>query len=238
MAQEGPSSSLPTYYGEKTAEGRVVKRPGHSEEEALITPPAPSMSVREKGPQTVPFDDEGPPSGGRNARWSMDDARRDEYWKGYWDRRRMDRERDWYPEYRGPQRYLEFDEERERMPTRAISQRGSRRESVSMRAPTSRHGGRRASFDEPLPPKRPIETEDDDYEDDYYHEGRGGMRRRRAPPPLPPSPPHGRPSLDSDGEPLRLPFTKWMNSSIKNRKLFQQSELIFKDISILTLITL
>jgi hypothetical protein len=206
MAQEGPST-LPTYYGEKTAAGSVVKRP--SDEDTLLTPPK-DMSSREKGPPQPSmsgYDDDrdGPP--GRNPRWSVDDARRDEYWKGYWDRRRTDRERDWYPEYRGPQRYLEFDDDRP-LP-RGLSYRGSRRDS---RAPTM-HRPRR-SYDGDMPPKRPIETEEDDYDDDVYQER--SVRRGPAPPKPPVHDPR-RPSMDS-GDGGRLPFTHWMNGTIKNRK--------------------
>jgi hypothetical protein len=212
MAQEGPST-LPTYYGERTTAGTVVKRP--SDEETLLTPPK-DMS-REKGPpppSMSAYDDErdGPPNRER-ARWSMDDARRDEYWKGYWERRRVDRERDWYPEYRGPQRYLEYDDERP--PPRGLSYRGSKRES---RAPPT-HRPRR-SYDGDIQPKRPIETEDEEYEEDVYaEEPRSNMRRRGAAPP--PPPPKHRPSIDS-GDGGRLPFTAWMNGTIKNRKRTRQ----------------
>jgi hypothetical protein len=210
MAQEGPSS-LPTYYGEKTTAGSVVKRP--SDEDTLLTPPK-DMPSREKAPQHASMsaayedDRDGPP--GRNPRWSMDDSRRDEYWKGYWDRRRNDRERerDWYPEYRGPQRYLEFDDERP--PARGLTYRGSRRDS---RAPTM-HRARR-SYDGDLPPKRPIETEDDEYEDEVYQER---TTRRGGAPPAPPTNDGHRPSFDS-GDGGRLPFTTWMNGTIKNREI-------------------
>jgi hypothetical protein len=213
MAQEGPSS-LPTYYGERTTAGSVVKRP--SDEETLLTPPK-DMTSREKGPPAPSmsaYDDEreGPATRDR-ARWSMDDARRDEYWKGYWDRRKIERERDWYPEYRGPQRYLEYEEERP--PLRGLSYRGSRRDS---RAPQSHRPGR--SYDADIPPKRAIETadEEEEYEEEVYAEEPRRPVRRRGPPPPPPSHNH-RPSIDS-GDGGRLPFTAWMNGTIKNRRSY------------------
>jgi hypothetical protein len=214
MAQEGPST-LPTYYGEKTTEGRVVKRP--SDEETLLTSP-PANTPRDKGPQHTsmpPFESGDPrddaPLSARTARWTVDDAKRDEYWRGYWDRRRPDRDnRDWYPEYRGPQRYLEMDDDRP--PARGLSYRGSKRDS---RAPTTGYRGRR-SFDDDGPPppphRRHAPGEDDDYDEDIYTEDRGHGRQ----PPRPPPP--GRTSLDSDGEPLRLPLTQWMNTHVKGRK--------------------
>jgi hypothetical protein len=205
MAHEGPSS-LPSFYSEKMPEGRVVKHP--SDEEELLA--SPGMTGREKAPDTGRDSASEPPSGASQARWSLDDARREEYWKGYWDRKRMERDMDreshWYPEYRGPMRYIEYPDN-DPSP-RAVFRQPSRRET---RPPPPRPSSRVSrNLDEDLPPKRPVETYDEEYVEMIYPEGRG---RRRGPPPVPPP----RPSIDEDSTGMRLPFLSWMGNTVKGR---------------------
>jgi hypothetical protein len=209
MAHEGPSS-LPTFYGEKPPEGQVIKRPS-DEEDLLASSP---MMSQEKAPdhgRESAFRPE-PPLGTSRTRWSLDDARREEYWKGYWDRKRLERERDreshWYPEYRGPMRYIEYPDEEDR--PRAVFRSSSRRETrPPPPGPSSRA---RKSFDgDMLPPKRHNENDyDEEYVEMIYPEERG---RRRGPPPVPPH----RSSLDSSSAAMRLPFLSWMGTTIKGR---------------------
>ncbi|KAF2430109.1 aquaporin-like protein [Tothia fuscella] len=163
-----------------------------------------------------PYDgDDGPPSGSRTNRWTVDDIRRDEYWKGFYDRRRLEREKDWVPEYRGPQRYIEMDDER--TPARGLSYRGSRRE---VRPPAA-YRGRRSVDDGMGPaPRRHAEPDYEDDEDDNYTQYRGQGRQ----PPRPPPPP--RTSVDSAGEALRLPLTAWMNKNVKGHFVATMGEFV------------
>jgi hypothetical protein len=216
MVHEGPSS-LPTFYGEKTPEGRIVKRTS-DEEDLLATSP---MTNQEKAPdhghqRESAFGPE-PPSASvtGGTRWTLDDARREEYWKGYWDRKRLEREREreshWYPDYRGPMRYIEYPDDEDR--PRAIPRSASRRETRPMPPRPLTRGGRRSMEADILPVKRPAETEyDEEYVEMIYPEGRGGSKR---------SPPREymghKPSFDETSISMRLPFLSWMGNKMKGR---------------------
>lgn len=74
MADHQPST-LPTFYGEKTASGGVVTRPSPDDQEALVSAPAPAAP---KGSQIgdMAFEDGGePPSAEKRQRWTVDDPR-------------------------------------------------------------------------------------------------------------------------------------------------------------------
>ena len=205
MAHQGPST-LPVSDGirERAAQGTIAKK--DSDEEVLLASPRPHRRDKDPG-LGMPFESEVRDDRDveRKRRWSLDEARKDEYWRGYYDRKRREKEREsqWYPEYRGPQRYLEFDDDR--APSRVYR-------SLSMRtskAPVHYRGPRR-SFDD-LPPRKPavIITDDEDYEELYAE-----RPVRGSPPPVPPH----KQSLDDGSENLRLPFTTWMNQALKGRE--------------------
>lgn len=213
MAHDGPSS-LPTFYGEKTPEGRLVKRTADEDEVMATSPP---MS-QEKAPiptRESAFGPE-PPTSGNRARWSLDDARREEYWKGYWDRKRQEREIDrereshWYPDYRGPMRFIEYPEEEEK--GRGVPRSASRRDTrPTPPRPSTR--ARRSFEAEALPSKRAETEYGDDYVEMIYPEGRG--RSKRTPPP--PRVPRYKASFDSASISMRLPFLSWMGNTLKSR---------------------
>ncbi|QDS70607.1 hypothetical protein FKW77_000378 [Venturia effusa] len=213
MAHDGPSSVPTLFQGEKTSEGRLVRRPvaAEDEDEVMATSQSPPPMNEQKA--TLPARESAfgpePPSGGRGtSRWSLDDQRREEYWKGYWDRKRQerelerDRESHWYPEYRRPMRFIEYPED-EMEKGRAGG--------------TLRSGTRtRRSFEaEPLPPHR-AETEyaDDDAETSYP-EGRPRAKKGSVPP-SPPRVPHYKASFDSASVSMRLPYLSWMGSTLKS----------------------
>lgn len=213
LMADQPPGTLPTFYGEKTADGRIVQRPSGDDQEALITAAA---SAAPKGPQTgsMAFEDAGPirdepPSAERRQRWTIDDPRSrgpDDYWREQWERRRWERERDrdWYPEYRGPQRYIEWDpEDRVRLP-RAYFSSGSRRSNAPLH-----YRSRRRSVDG----YRRYDS-DEEFEEEFYPKrtgagggGRGGNDAGVGVDPAPTEP-----------ESMRLPFTGWMGT-FKGREL-------------------
>lgn len=209
MAHEGPSS-FPTLYGEKPLGDQVVKRP-FDEEDLLASSP---VMIQEKAPdrgRDRAFRPE-PPSETSRTRWGLDDAQRDEYWRGYWDRKKLEREREgeghWYPEYRGPMRYIEYPEEEVR--PRAVLRSSSRRE---MRPPPSGPSLRaRQSIDgDVLPSRRPIEHDYEEYAETIYPTRRG---RGRVPPPPEPA---RRLSFEETSISMRLPFLSWMGTTLKSR---------------------
>ncbi|KIW08588.1 uncharacterized protein PV09_00551 [Verruconis gallopava] len=137
-------------------------------------------------------------------RWSADDAKRDEYWRGYYDRKRRETEREretaYYPDYPRPmQRYLEFPDEGGSTMYRSTSR--------ASRVPMSYQPRQRVTRPmSDMPKKIPVELEDDDDYDEVYivrgerkHPPTGGPPRRR--------------SLDSSE--YRLPYTKWMSKTLK-----------------------
>ena len=266
MAQNNQQSALPTFYGEKTPDGKTVERPtsaGKEPASASIPPPEDAHlqsaeghtstgNVSTIGPlasqrHPVDYDPEDrsrltprknsdvPPWNGRyiEGRRSFDDFGPRSYDYGYpeprrrydrdrWElereRDRWDRERDFrdfYPEYRGPQRYSFagteppwFDDTRTR--AGGVSRYASGRE--TNRGPLSARGKR--SFDE-APRDYPrkmrsyeMDEERDVEEEDPFGGDNGGGNGKR-----PPRPP---PRMSSE-EVLRVPFTMWMSSAAKNR---------------------
>ena len=235
MASQDPGSSLPVYYGEKTTDGTVVKRNDveHNENPLHRHPVEPS---REHPTSSVPLPSEGPGLGptseSKQQRWSADDPRRgraDDYWQAgpgsYWERRRlereMDRDRDWFPEYRGPEsrgmdRFIEYDR-----PPGGVRTSGMRRERDSR---ATQYRNRRRSWDDDERIPRRVSTRrrrdpesDEEYIEEYYDSGKGARKGRgvggggRGPPP--------REDNESDHSgPKRLPYTRWMGMSAKGRK--------------------
>lgn len=243
MAHDGPSS-LPTFYrGEKTPEGRLVRRSValEDEDEVMATSQSPPPMSEQKPPipaRESAFGPEPPSSGGRGAgttRWSLDDARREEYWKGYWDRKRQEkeierereRESHWYPDYRGPMRFIEYPEDE--------AEKGQSRASVSLPRSASKKEARytmpvrpttatrlRRSFEvaEAIPPKRGETEFGDEYapnDNMYPPEGRPRTRKRVLTPTSPPRMPRYKPSFDAASVSMRLPFLSWMGSTLKSR---------------------
>lgn len=215
MADHPPSGTLPTFYGEKTSDGRVVKRPSPvttaEDQEALVSSPGTTATAAPKGPQisNMAFEEGGPlhddrPSADKRQRWTMDDPRfrTDDYWREQWGRRRWERERerDWYPEYRGPQRYIEWEPEERRVPPRAYLSSGSRRSNcpVHYRPPRRSYDGYRR-YDS-----------DEEYDEEFYPKraagGGGGGVRVNGEGGDPPAPPPTEP------ESMRLPLTGWMGA--------------------------
>jgi hypothetical protein len=219
MADNPPGSALPSFYGERTADGRVVKRPTADDQEALMS--SPGMGTTPAGPRpqgppqvgSMAFEDAGPderlpPSAEKRQRWTMDDIRSrsaEEYWRDQFERRRWERERDrerdrdWYPEYRGPQRYIEWEPDERRMPPRTYFSSGSRRST----APLHYRPGRR-SYD-----GYRRQESDEEYEEDFFPKratggavGGGGVKEDGGNEPPPPTEP----------ESMRLPFTGWMGA--------------------------
>lgn len=150
----------------------------------------------------------------RSARWSADDARRDDYWRGYYDRKRREAEREreraseYYPEYPRPtQRYLEYPDE-----SSAMYRSGSRASRVPGPYPLRNRQGR--PFSE-MPKKIPVELEDDDYDEVYIVRG-----DKRGPPTE-----HFRRQSDSSSE-MRIPYTKWMSKTLKGHFVAAMGEFV------------
>ncbi|KAE9988791.1 hypothetical protein EG328_007395 [Venturia inaequalis] len=202
MSQDGPSA-VPTFYteGKKTPEGRLVRRSVaiDDEDEVMPTSQSPPPMSEQKAPvptRESAFGPEPPSSVGRGAstRWSLDDQRREEYWRGYWDRKRQEREIEkereresqWYPEYRRPMRFIEYPEdEMEKGQARHSSggppRSANRKESVqglpSALRPATRMR-RRSSEAEALPSKRAeMDYGDDDNVEAMDHGGRPRTKR-------------------------------------------------------------
>lgn len=231
MALDGPSS-LPTFYhGEKTPEGRIVRRPvaaAEDEDEIMATSQSPPPMSEQKAPippRESAFGPEPPSSGSRGARWSLDDQRREEYWKGYWDRKRQEREIErereshWYPDYRGPMRFIEYPEdEMEKGQSRAsgIPRSASRKEMRSTMPARLATRMRRSFEAEALPPKRAETEYGDEYVEMIYPEGRPRTKKGSVPP-SPPRMPRYKASFDSASISMRLPFLSWMGNTLKSR---------------------
>jgi len=207
-----PLSTLPTFYGEKTTDGRVVKRlvtgSAAEDQEAPVTSAGPATTTATRGPQigSMAFGDAGPlrdelrPMDRRN-RWTIDDPRArgpNDYWNDQWERRRWERERDrdWFPDHRGPQRYLEWEPEDRRIPVAYFSS-GSRRSNAPLHYRPGRRGyGGYRRYDS-----------DEEYEEELYPNraggaGGGGVGGGHA---------DSGPSR-TEPENMRLPFTGWMGA--------------------------
>jgi hypothetical protein len=227
MASHDPASSLPIYYGEMTSHGTVVKRYDGESIDRPLTPLQRNLAtpLREKPtsmPPEEPSSSKLPPE--KRQRWSADDFRRghgDDYWLpgpgSYWERKRWERDtdrgRDWYPEYRRPEQYIEYDG-----PPGMMRTSGSRREGEIKQVYRRRRGSWDGAPPPPPGPRRRNPYSDDEYEEEYYPKERRGPRKRaaggggREPPPK---------DDDSDKSgPKRLPYTKWMGMQAKNRKLY------------------
>lgn len=255
MSQDGPSA-VPTFYteGKKTPEGRLVRRSVaiDDEDEVMPTSQSPPPMSEQKAPvptRESAFGPEPPSSVGRGAstRWSLDDQRREEYWRGYWDRKRQEREIEkereresqWYPEYRRPMRFIEYPEdEMEKGQARHSSggppRSANRKESVqglpSALRPATRMR-RRSSEAEALPSKRAeMEYGDDDNVEAMDHGGRPRTKRGGMPPGSPPRMvPRYKPSFDSASISMRLPFLSWMGNTLKSRMYYPSFPLDFSD---------
>ncbi|TID26871.1 hypothetical protein E2P81_ATG01334 [Venturia nashicola] len=234
MAHDGPSSP-PTFFseGKKTPEGRLVRRSVviDDEEEVMSTSQSPRPMSDQKTPvptRESAFGPEPPPGGrGANTSWSLDDQRREEYWKGYWDRKRQEREiererereSNFYPDYRRQMRYIEYPEdEMEKGQVRysfgGPPRSAHRRENASRPAMRMR----RSSEAEALPQKS-AETEygDDENVETADHEGKRRMKKGSSLPNSPPRMlPRYKPSFDSASIDMRLPFLSWMGNTLKS----------------------
>lgn len=242
MAHDGPSS-LPAFYteGKKTPEGRLVRRSVviDDEDEVMEAPQSPPPMSEQKAAMPTresAFGAEPPSSGGRgaNARWSLDDQRREEYWKGYWDRKRQEkeierereRESHYYPEYRRPMRFIEYPEDdmekgQARQSLAGTPRPVSRKETRSSLPPATRPSTRmrRSSEAEVLAQKRAAAEYGDEYIEGTDHEARPRMKKGRVTPTSPPRMlPRYKPSFDSASISMRLPFLSWMGNTLKSRK--------------------
>ena len=143
--------------------------------------------------------------------------RREDYWRGYYDRKRREAERErevqYWPEYPRPmQRYLEYPEE-----AGTIHRSGSR----TSRAPTAYHPRQRITRPlSDMPRKVPVELDDDDYDEVYIVRGGGGGR-----PPQPPRTNYTRRDSSSSSQ-RRLPFTKWMSKTLKGHFVAAMGEFV------------
>jgi len=219
MASGGGPSQAPG--GPEDLRERAVIARRKSDEEVHLSSPNPAPRDRHPG-LGMAFEAGIPQESNAETRrrLSLDDARKEEYWKGYYDRKRREKEREqdresvYYPDYpRRAQRYLEYDEER--MSMRPLPRSGSVRMSRAPPPPTTHY--RAASRYTDLPPRRLVAEDEDDYDEMYM--AREPRRDRRGPPEDPPR----RPSLDSSE--YRIPFTNWMNTTVKGREfdVFQAS---------------
>lgn len=191
---------------------KIEGYPARRDSDEAIHDPSPRTAPRDRHPglgmafeSGIPGQSERDPDPRR--RMSMDDARKEEYWRGYYDSKRKDKEREhdresaYHPDYpRRAQRYLEYDEER-------ASARPYRSESVRMsRAPPpppTQYRGESRYID--MPPRRVVDDESEDHDGMYLARD----ARRGGPPDEPPR----RPSLGSSE--YRIPFTAWMNTTVK-----------------------
>jgi aquaporin related protein len=158
-------------------------------------------------------------------------------WERDREQRKWDRHSDWYPEYRGPERYLDWD------PASRDIRRGASLREPGVGSTYGRVPGRRSFDDEglstagPPPPashglrrrekeRRRNWDSDDEYDDEYRtrkparryrddFDGEGGRR--------PPAPPTDRESFE---EPHRLPWTKWMGSKAKGHTVAAVGEFV------------
>lgn len=136
-------------------------------------------------------------------------------WRSQWDRTRPAGEREWYLPYRGPERY-----EYQGAPrasgvyrNRSLREYGPRMSYRPIRY--SNAGNGRPDLDRdpaPLrgPPQEDIEEPWDSEEEIVTYDARktGGGSGRRGPPPRGPLP------SDSE-EPMRLPWTGWLDTTVK-----------------------
>jgi hypothetical protein len=188
------SSALPGREGS----GRNSNELHHSMRQSMRPLPDPGLNMafeQDSAERRAAPDPLNPES---RARLSADDARRDDYWRGYYDRKRREAESQYYQEPPRPlQRYLEYPEDQS-----TAYRSGSR----ASRAPASYQPRNRMTRPlSDMPKKIPVELDDDDYEEVYIVRG-----DRRGPPT---EVPRRKPSFDSLE--YRLPYTKWMSKTLK-----------------------
>lgn len=124
MSQD-PQAPLPSYYGEKTPDGRIVKRPSSELPDMAPMKSPPPEQLPSSGAHAIVPEVQSPSeilshqnsfTGPRNAvqRWGpLSDPRASEHaWRSTPSKRRL-RDEFYYPDYNGPERipYYEYDEE-------------------------------------------------------------------------------------------------------------------------------
>ena len=203
MAQHA-ASDLPTFYGETTRDGRVVQRSTDDTAEEVLTPPSHACQAchQHRHPQQlnslVPF--EGPCEGPRNKARFDEPEGDDMYRHRAKGPRRRDSDIDWD----------------ERARRRAFRN--------SHRRPTDYPRSRRNQEGD-------SDSEYEDYSRDYRGKMSQGYRRRdsRRSYQGRPGPEHGSDGYNGKDDekevhapsadiPMRLPWTMWMSSSLKNRE--------------------
>ncbi|KAK3045269.1 hypothetical protein LTS18_014152 [Coniosporium uncinatum] len=252
MAEQHPSA-LPSFYGERTADGNIVQRPGPAAfpSNAVSTTVSQPTGVTARNPLASPcfseppaeigLDTSGPafgrrygPSGNEIMRWgppppdAFSGPEGYDVWRDYWGRRRSN-DKNWYPEYRGPERepHPEYHDD-DRKPIRVNMNRASSRRERDSRPPVSYWQAKASGRDRPSMNSIRNRASDDDLASDYGGEspdrlvsrgkhtigpheggvgdgGGGGGGRGSGPASLEPA--------------MRLPLTWWMNSSAKNREI-------------------
>ncbi|KAL1624031.1 hypothetical protein SLS54_003960 [Diplodia seriata] len=220
MSQE-PQAPLPSYYGEKTTDGRIVKRPSSElpDMPPLRSPPPRTSSeqLASLNPNAVIPEIQSPSevlshqnsfSGPRppNAiqRWAPpSDPRVNEHaWRSTPSKRRL-RDEFYYPDYHGPERrpYYDYDDEHSLRRNGTASAR-SLREYPGPGALTYRnvtYAEKPHGPPSPTNPRVPRQYSDDSY---VYPTSSGGNGFRGPPSDM--------------GKVVRLPLIWWMNSEAKN----------------------